>query len=240
MRKKGIYFVATLLILTMVIHSQAWEQDEDLTGPCNQFPHAVACADPWGYTGITNQDITLDGSASYDNDEGDYIANYSWNLGNGWTAWSSSPTIIYSNQNGGNYSIWLRVMDSHDAISLPDESFVNINPSGSALDIVIADQHPIIGWRKGQDVIFDLEVENIYYPDIWWFDIELNVRNQLKPVTPEEYHVRFTHGNPLVFDENWLENPTWSSLHTGLYTIDAVIDWGAGTDSDWDIFWIHI
>jgi hypothetical protein len=250
MIKKSVFSSSIVLLFTILImignmfvnNGLAFqnfdEWDDDYDG--NESPHAVACDDPWGYTGVTNENIILDGSASYDNNPGDYIAYYSWDLGAGWTPWSSSPTIVYRNKNGGNYSIYLKVMDSYGQISFTDEAYVNINPNGSQMQVDIEDNHPIFGWCEGEIIVFTLDVDVIGSGSIWWFDIDLEVLNEFDPVAPYKFYYRSSHEDP--FEPNdpiWREYPTWMTIVGDTYWIKADLDWGYSTDDSPDPFWVH-
>lgn len=90
-----------------------WSDEVSITvtitaSPSNNPP----VADTGGsYTGYANQSVSFDGSNSYDLDDGDNIASYSWDFGDGSTGEGISPTHTYTSK--GNYTVNLSVTDSN-------------------------------------------------------------------------------------------------------------------------------
>lgn len=81
-------------------------------------PHDPTALTGGPYTACPGADVTLDGSASFDIDEpeGDYIANWDWEL-DGLVPYDynddSGETVAYSWATAGSYDIALRVTDSY-------------------------------------------------------------------------------------------------------------------------------
>jgi PKD repeat protein len=76
----------------------------------NTPPVAAFSATPQsGYAPLT---VRFDGSASYDNDEGDFVLGYDWNFGDGSFAYSNAPAHVYPRP--GTYTVTLVAMDSNN------------------------------------------------------------------------------------------------------------------------------
>lgn len=79
-----------------------------LSNPSNNPPIADAGGP---YTGYINQNVTFNGSKSYDLDTGDEITNYQWDFGDGSSGKGKSPNHIYSDK--GNFTVELTVSDNN-------------------------------------------------------------------------------------------------------------------------------
>lgn len=92
----------------------------DPSNPNN--PPVADAGDP--YSGYVNKSINLDGSSSYDPDEGDRITSYRWDFGDNSTSEGIFVQHIYTTE--GNYTINLTVFDSH-GFQNKAETYVNIS-----------------------------------------------------------------------------------------------------------------
>ena len=75
-------------------------------------PPVADIAEPYDYT-VYDQPLTLDGRNSNDPDDGDYIMNYEWNLGDGTI--KTGETVTHEYQSQGSYYVTLTVRDNHGA-----------------------------------------------------------------------------------------------------------------------------
>ncbi len=75
------------------------------------------------YSGVATENITFDGSGSYDPDYG--LSNYTWSFGDGETENGVSPTHVYSSP--GTYDVILTVKDSDGCINR-DYTTVEVDP----------------------------------------------------------------------------------------------------------------
>lgn len=104
--------VGTHTIYFKVQDDRGWSDEDAATviiTPDPSMPNQAPVADAGGpYTGYVNEQISFDASASYDPD-GDSL-NYSWDFGDGGTAYGKIVTHIY--QSNGTYAITLTVHDS--------------------------------------------------------------------------------------------------------------------------------
>ena len=253
--KKKLYAVGAILIFIMLSLCNIFvDNGRAIFGhyeynkfyELNESPHAVACSAPNGYTGITGELITLDGSTSYDNDG--YVVKYSWHNGCEWTHWHSSPTTTFSKETGGVYTVRLKVMDDDGAVCSPSNALVYINPSGSRLQLDVEDNRPIIGWCEDEKIDFNVTVGNLYTSaNVYWFDVELDILDRLihprwiDDSIPSEFNFRCTNEDPYEPGEDppWQDICHWVVYDEGIYYIKGHLDWGQGTDDDSDNFWVH-
>lgn len=80
------------------------------------------------YSGYTNEEITFNGTGSYDPDAGDSIT-YHWNFGDNSTGEGISPKHTYSSE--GNYTVELTVIDSHGEQS-KNYTYASITTQGNS------------------------------------------------------------------------------------------------------------
>ena len=80
------------------------------------------------YNGFVNQSITFDGSSSYDMDNGDSIASYFWDFGDGTTGYNVSVEHIYTTE--GNYTVELTVTDTH-GLQKKSSTYANISATAN-------------------------------------------------------------------------------------------------------------
>ncbi|UCE37407.1 MAG: DUF11 domain-containing protein [Thermoplasmata archaeon] len=99
----GEYHLTGVSLITVEAEEHTWTiqvlEDTD--------PQAVISSPPDGATFYENDEITFDGSSSYDLES---AITYEWDLGDGFT--SSLPTLTYSYENEGDYIVTLTVTDS--------------------------------------------------------------------------------------------------------------------------------
>lgn len=91
-----------------------------LSNSSNNAPVAIPICPSIGYI---NQNISFDGSSSYDPDTGDTITSYKWDFGDGATGEGVSIMHIYTSE--GNFTVELTVIDSNGEKS-NNTTFVNI------------------------------------------------------------------------------------------------------------------
>jgi len=121
--------------------------------PVNGEPVAV----PGGpYSGFVNVPLTFDGSGSYDSDETNVIASYTWDFGDGTTGTGMTPQHIYSV--AGNYTVSLTVVDEEGA---SNTNSTTAAISGAAvLDLDIAAFKVSKTASVGKPISIQLSVEN--------------------------------------------------------------------------------
>jgi parallel beta-helix repeat protein len=91
-----------------------------LSNSSNNAPVAIPICPSTGYI---NQNISFDGSSSYDPDTGDTITSYKWDFGDGATGEGVSTMHIYTSE--GNFTVELTVIDSNGEKS-SNTTFVKI------------------------------------------------------------------------------------------------------------------
>jgi sugar lactone lactonase YvrE len=101
----------------------------DCIPPLNQPPIADAGPDQ---TGIVGEEITLDGSNSYDIDG--TIVSYEWDFGDGDTGNGNIITHLYST--GGTYEVTLTVSDDDEAVDTDTKTVYVQTPEEAIQDLI--------------------------------------------------------------------------------------------------------
>ena len=105
------------------------EEPEIKRIPIAKNPNKRPIADPGGpYQVDINNQITLDGSNSYDPD-GELI-RYEWDLGDGTILYGETVTHTYTTAKG--YLITLKVTDNNNVTSLPETTYLLVNQPNRA------------------------------------------------------------------------------------------------------------
>ena len=95
----------------------------------NHAPVARFVAD--ATTISAGQTIAFDATSSSDPDEGDHLAEYRWEFGDGETAATGSPQITHAYANVGTFDVKLIVADSHGAVSEVQQLTVTVSAAPS-------------------------------------------------------------------------------------------------------------
>ena len=130
----------------------------DVPWPSDTPVYGEPVAIPGGpYTGVVYQDITFDGSGSYDSDDiNGGIVSYAWDFDDGSTSTEMMPKHAYSVP--GIYTVSLTVRDEEGDVSTNSTSATII--SASALDLDIAGFKVSKSVSVGKPVSIQLVVEN--------------------------------------------------------------------------------
>ncbi len=113
----------------------------------NEPPVAVMMASPT--SGTVPLTVNFDGSASFDPDEGDSIASYTFDFNDGSApVTQSSPTVSHSYDSAGEYKAKLSVTDSHGLAS-NNAAEVVIEVEEPTKVTLVDDADPAVEYRKG-------------------------------------------------------------------------------------------
>ena len=128
------------------------------------------------YFGIINQNITFDGSDSYDPDG--TISNYTWDFGD---TKKSGKITNHIYQTSGTYSVFLTVVDNDGLIDI-DETNVYVNNNDSDEDGWGDEEEKKYGSDPDNSEDFPIDTDNDHIPD----EIDVNDDNDGLSDTLEE------------------------------------------------------
>jgi len=114
----------------------------------NSIPYADFTYQP--LTPLEGQEITFDASASYDSDGS--IVNYTWNFGDGSTAYGKVVTHIYDTN--GTYKVTLTIKDNDGGMKSVYK-YLTINPPGSNIPPVPKFTYHPTNPQPGEEITFN-------------------------------------------------------------------------------------
>jgi PKD repeat protein len=149
------------------------------------------------YTGITFQNITFDGSESYDSDG--TITNYTWDFGDGTSGYDVQPVHKYTT--AGVFTVTLTVKDN-DSLSTIDSTTATITAGDSDGDGL----SDMVEESLGSDPANDSDVKGVDIENVQHFLVDNSGDGQFNlfynAISGNTTQVNVTDDNQLLIDEN--------------------------------------